>query len=276
MTLRNLPIVSLVFVAALSPEPALPDVVILKSGKELQVEKVWQENGRVWVVIDGMRASIKPSSVKRIASDSSAGSQNDAAEKKAQAPSNQVNPKTAKPVPRPESKKVSQRPAAPKPANLNKDHRRIFPDEKFGDLKWGIRASVIKGLEKISAGGGSDDIVEYLAVSKNLTLGKIPLKSIQYAFWRDQLYMLTFWTEGHSNYTALRDEVFRQFGQGRRDAQAFEKFRWTETPDDMMLEYSKEAQQSTLWLRSAEIDRQYKLSRLKRQASYLKWIKSRN
>ena len=170
MTLRNLPIVSLVFVAALSPEPALPDVVILKSGKELQVEKVWQENGRVWVVIDGMRASIKPSSVKRIASDSSAGSQNDAAEKKAQAPSNQVNPKTAKPVPRPESKKVSQRPAAPKPANLNKDHRRIFPDEKFGDLKWGIRASVIKGLEKISAGGGSDDIVQYLAVSKNLTL----------------------------------------------------------------------------------------------------------
>jgi len=109
-----------------------------------------------------------------------------------------------------------------------------------------------------------------------LKTGKAALSSIHYAFWRDRLYMVTIRTKGRSNYTALRDEVFRQFGQGHRADPSFEKYLWTDTPNDMMLHYSKEGQQGLFWLRSSDIGRQYKLSKISGPASYLKWIKSRN
>jgi len=94
--------------------------------------------------------------------------------------------------------------------------------------------------------------------------------------WRDRLYMLTIGTEGRSNFLALRGEVFRQFGRGLRTDPALERYIWTEGPNDIMLQYSKDGQQGLLWLRSSELDRQYKLSQIKSPASLLKWMKSRN
>lgn len=42
------------------------DVVVLKTGKKFDVEKVWRENDKIWIIFQGMRASIPPSKVARI------------------------------------------------------------------------------------------------------------------------------------------------------------------------------------------------------------------
>jgi len=57
---------TIVFVMALSSISTLADVVILKNGKEFRVEKAWQEDGQIWIIFHGMRASIPPSKVDRI------------------------------------------------------------------------------------------------------------------------------------------------------------------------------------------------------------------
>ena len=93
---------------------------------------------------------------------------------------------------------------------------------------------------------------------------------------RDRLYMLTILTEGRSNFTALRGEVFRQFGRGLRTDPKLERYLWTEGPSDVMLQYSMDGQQGLLWLRSSELDRQYKLSQIRSHASFLNWMRSRN
>ena len=121
-----------------------------------------------------------------------------------------------------------------------------------------------------------EGVAEYRQTIENLKFGQAVLSSMHYAFWRDRLYMLTLRTRGHTNYIALRDEVFRQFGKGLRADQALERFLWTDEPSDMMLEYTKSDQQGMLWLRSSQMDRQYKLAQVRSQASYLKWMKSRN
>jgi hypothetical protein len=296
MNPRKFLILVIIFIMALFSLSAPADVVILKNGKTLKVEKVWQENGQTWIVIDGMRARIPHNKVKRIESNSGRGTSNvDLKKEKTanlkkispktpkvdlkkekRADVEKLSPKTPKDTPPVQAKYASQSVVSPKPARIQKDQSQIFPDKKFGDLKWGTRMSAINGLEKNKAAKEADGIVEYRRAGENLTLAKIPLESIQYAFWRDRLYMLTIWTQGRSNFAALRDEVFRQFGQGRRAGQFFEKYLWTETPNDIMLEYSKDGQQGMLWLRSSEMDRQYKLSKLDGHASYLKWMKSRN
>jgi hypothetical protein len=256
--------------------PTRADVVVLKTGKKFNVEKVWRENDQIWIMYHGMRARISPSKVARIESTSN----RDAAKldlKKEESPNIKRLPRsTPRDASGRQAKIASQTAPPPQPAKTKKDRDRIFPEDNFGELKWGTKIYAIKGLEKIQDAEGQDGIVEYRRQNENLKFGQAALSSIHYAFWRDQLYMLTIRTQGGSNYTALRREVFRQFGKGLRTDQVFERYLWTDAPNDMMLQYSKDGEQGLLWLRSGEIDRQYKLSQISGPAYYLRWMKSRN
>ena len=267
---------TIVFVMALSSISTLADVVILKNGKEFRVEKAWQEDGQIWIVFHGMKASIPPSKVERIESNSNSGTRNFDLKKEKSTEFKKISrtpPPDAPPI---QTKYATQTASTPQPAHIKKDQSQIFPDERFRNLRWGTAISALKGLQKIKAAEKPDDIAEYLRTKEDLKLGEIALKSIHYAFWRDRLYMVTLWTQGRSNYTALHDEVFRHFGKGYRADHSLERYLWSDTPNDMVLQYSKDSQQGMLWLRSSDINRQYKLSQLSGHASYLKWIKSRN
>ena len=276
LTLRRWFLISLIVGLALLSASANADVVVLKTGKTFEVEKVWREDDRIWIIFHGMRASIPQSKVARIETKSIDKTQKltppkevGASNKEAARPTNTEN--------RPRQTKSASQTALPfRPGVIKQDQSRIFPDKAYSQLKWGARFSSIKGLEKIQDAGGADGVVEYQRTNEDLKLGSARLSSIHYSFWRDKLYMLTIRTQGQSNYEALRDDILRQFGKGRRDDHASERYLWTKAPNDMMLQYTKDGEQGLLWLRSSEIDRQYKLSRMSGHASYLKWMKSRN
>jgi hypothetical protein len=267
---------AIVFVMALSSISTLAEVVILKNGKELRVEKAWQEDGQVWIIFHDMRASIPPSKVERIERNSNSGIRNFDLKKEKSTEFKKISTTPPTDAPPIQTKHTSQAPSTPQPAHIKKDQSQIFPDERFHNLRWGTEISALKDLQKIKAAEGPDDIAEYLRTKKDLKLGEVALKSMHYSFWRDRLYMVTLWTQGRLNYTALRDEVFRHFGKGRRADHSLERYLWSDTPNDMMLQYSKDSLQGMLWLRSSDIDRQYRISQLSGHASYLKWMKSRN
>ncbi len=250
-------------------------VVVLKTGKIIEVEKVWQENGQIWIVYHGMRASIPPGKVERIENDSN--NDPDKLDLKNEKPDKlkEITRSTPQASPHLQTNYASQTASPPQPTKIKKDQGRIFPNESFSDLRWGTKISAIKGLEKVQDPEGQEGVAEYLLKKENVKFGKATLSSIHYAFWRDGLYTVTIRTEGGPNYTALHDEVYRLFGEGHRVDQSFEKYLWTDTPSDMMLQYSKDDQQGLLWLRSREINRQLKLSEISGHASYLKWMKSR-
>ena len=234
---RRYLIPTIIFCMAVFSLSVRADEVVLKTGKKFEVEKVWRENGQIWIVFHGLRVSIPQSKVERIESDSDSGPGN---------------------------------------LGLKKDQNWIFPGEIFPDLRWGTKISAVKGLEKVQGPDKQDGVAEYLLEKENLKFGPAALSSIHCAFWRDRLYMVTIRTKNQSNFIALRDEVFRLFGKGLRVDPSIEKYLWTAVPNDMMLQYSKDGQQGLLWLRSSEIDRKLKLSKISGHASYLKLIKSRN
>ena len=269
-------IAAIVFSLALFSLSVQADVLVLKTGKKIEVDKVWQENGQIWIVFHGMRASIPPGKIERLENDSNNDPGKLDLKDEEKAKLKEIARSTPQAPPRLQTKYVSQTASAPQPTKIKKDQGRIFPHERFSDLRWGTKISAIKGLEKVQDPEGQGAVAEYLLKKENLKFGKAALSSIHYAFWRDQLYTVTIRTEDRSNYTALRDEVYRQFGEGQRVDQSFERYLWTDAPSDMMLQYSKDDQQGLLWLRSREIDRQLKLSEISGHASYLKWMKSRN
>ncbi len=268
---------TIIFCMALFSLSVRADEVVLKTGKKFEVEKVWRENGKIWIVFHGLRVSIPQGKVERIESnsDSGPGNLNLKKEEKANLKNNTRSTPQATP-PRLQAKLSSQTISTPQPTKFNNDQGWIFPGEIFPDLRWGTKISAVKGLEKVQGPDKQDGVAEYLLEKENLKFGPAALSSIHCAFWRDRLYMVTIRTKNQSNFIALRDEVFRLFGKGLRVDPSIEKYLWTAVPNDMMLQYSKDGQQGLLWLRSSEIDRKLKLSKISGHASYLKLIKSRN
>jgi len=276
MNPRRYIIPAIIVSLALFSHAARADVVVLKTGKKIEVEKVWREDGKIWIVYQGMRASIPQSKVDRIESKSKIDTAKSTPQKEAKLDVKNAATSSPPSTPRQRTKHDAQSTALPPPVEMNKDQRLIFPDGALSKLRWGTQVTEISGLKKILDAVEQDGVAEYQQKKEKLTFGKAELSWVNYAFWRDRLYMLTIGTEGRSNFTALRGEVFRQFGRGLRTDPALERYLWTEGTKDIMLQYSEDDQQGLLWLRSSELDRQYKLSQIRSPASLLKWMKSRN
>ena len=251
-------------------------VVVLKTGKKFEVEKVWREEDKIWFVFHGMKASIPQSKMEHIENESKNESEKLVPQKEAKLDIKNTTTSPLRQTYRRPIRQATQSTPMPPSTEIKRDQRQIFPGGGLNDLQWGTKIAEIRGLEKIRDAAEQEGVAEYRQKKEGLAFGKAELSSINYAFWRDRLYMLTILTKGRSNYTALHDEVFRQFGRGHRKNPAHERYLWTDGPNDIMLQYSADGQRGLLWLRSSELDRQYKLSQMKSHASYLKWMKSRN
>jgi hypothetical protein len=152
----------------------------------------------------------------------------------------------------------------------------FFRSNGFRDLQWGDPVSAAGGLQLIDSAMDLEGVTEYERPGDILFIGSTPITSIIYAFWQDQLYTVTIWMQGYSDFTALREMVFKQFSRGRLSDQSGERYLWSQTPTDMMLEYIRASEKGLLWLRSCELDRKYKLSKINSHTSVLKWMNSRN
>ena len=269
-------ILATIFGMVLSSLSVQADEVILKSGKKFEVEKVWRENGQIWIIFHGLKTRIPQSRVERIKSDSKSDFSTLSLTGEEKANSKKIARSTPQKSPLLQSKYASPAASAPRPSKIEKDQSPIFPGKNFRDLRWGTSVSAINGLKEVQNPDKQAGYTEYLLNKENLKLGLAKLSSLQCAFWRDRLYMVTLLTEHQSNFTDLRAETFRLFGQGLRVDQAYERYIWTAGPHDIMLQYSQKDQQGLLWLRSSKINRQLKLSRIGSHTPYLKWIKSRH
>ena len=244
---------------------AFGDVVLLKNGKILEVERAWQEGDQIWFVYQDMKASIPQSKVTRIESDSGD-------------PENQINAEiqeSGAPSAQKTLSNLNDRKAADHPSGRNKTPL-VLHEEGLGDLKWGDKAANVKGLKIRYADSGLKDVVEYIRPHDALILGEATLTSVVYAFWRNQLYTITVWTRGHANYLALRKAAFEHFGDGIQVDRSGKEYLWSNDHSDVMLEYAEADQYGMLWMRCKELDRKYKLSQLSGHTSYIRLMKSKN
>ena len=240
------------------PSTILADLIILKNGNQLKVEKAWLEDDQVCFIYEELEASIPQNKILQIYADS---------EKpiKSSEPDNHVSTV---------STNLRVLPTDQRKLNRTKQSPPLRPDG-IGDLKWGTHATSISGLQQKQTDSGLKDVVEYIRPNDGLKLGEAELTSIVYAFWRNQLYTVTIWIQGPSNYKALRQKAFDHFGRGSRPDDAAEKYLWTNSDTDLMLKYTNEDQNGFLWMRGKDMDRKFKLSRLSSHTSYLRWMKSR-
>ncbi|MGD9112158.1 MAG: hypothetical protein PVI77_07390 [Desulfobacterales bacterium] len=270
LILINLIVQFLIFLPTLTQA----ETIVLKSEKQIIVEKSWEEDNHIWFIFQGMKACIPKHEVKKIVHNDPKQGQKASLPKvkKNNFVSNVSRP--TKTSTRTQTEQPDQVTPSPQDTASQPNITTCFRKDGFRDLRWGVNVSTVSGLQKRAVETGLDDVIEYDRPSDPLKIGNVELFSIIYAFWKDELYTVTIWTQGQSNYMQLRDRVFAQYGQGYRCQQYPERYLWSEGLTDMMLRYDETHQQGALWLRSRELDRKYKLSKMNGHTTYLKWMNS--
>jgi hypothetical protein len=253
---------------------ALADTVHLNNGNALKVEKSWQENDQVWFIFQGMKASIPRSKVARI--EKGAGNPAKAAgtENPSAAAKHATRLQPAKKPPPIQIIKTAGTPDASQQLPRSANKPLVLCKDGLADMKWGLSRAGVRGLKIRQTDSGLQDVIEYVRPGDSLKLGGATLKTVVYAFWRDQLYTVSIWTQGRENFKALRDSAFEHFGQGTRIDGSGEKYLWSNRNTDIMLKYTRDDQFGLLWMRGKELDRKLKLSQLNGHTSFVKQMKS--
>ena len=254
--------------------PALADTVFLKNGKTLKVETSWQEGDQIYFIFSDMRASIPQSKVVRIEKAPRKPTKSGSSENQSNVDLKGTHPPPAEKFPLNRIKQTAGTSTDPQQLPRSNEEPLVFRKNGLGDLKWGSRLANIRGLEIKQTESGLIDVIEYVRPKDPLKLGDTALKTVVYAFWRDQIYTVSIWTQGQENYKALRDSAFAQFGKGTRIDGSSKRYLWTNDTTDVMLKYNHDGQYGLLWMRCKELNRKLKLSKLKNHASFLKRMKS--
>jgi hypothetical protein len=251
------------------------DTVVLKNGRELKVSKTWQEGDQLCFIFHGVKAGIPHSKISRIESDSDDRNKSIARKKKAKYDLKRISRKSAEDLTRGQAEDTARTDSNASEAVIPSQPCSALRKDGFCDLQWGRKVSSVDGLKIRQTVSDLDDVVEYVRPRDFFKIGDAAMESVIYSFWQDQLYSVTIWTKGYSNFTALRDAVFTEFGPGIRNDSTRERYLWPDAFSDIMLDYIQADQYGMLWLRSKELDRRCKSSRLKSPATYLKWMRSR-
>jgi hypothetical protein len=213
------------------------DTIILKDGTRLETKRSWEKNGKLMFYMEDLVTSVNKRDVERIEKTNS-------------------------------DQKVS-------PHFEKAEDADFGISDGFRDLPWGSKLSNMAGIVKTETDTGLSGVVECVRPHDVLRIGKAELANIIYSFWRDQLYTVTIWTQNYSNYEALRSAAFERFGEGSRRNESIERYIWSDTLTDRMLEYVKEGEYGMLWMRSRDLDRKLKSSKYDASISYIKWLRSR-
>jgi hypothetical protein len=253
---------------------ALADTVHLKNGNAIKVEKSWQEDGQVWFIFHGMKASLPQSKVVRIEKGAGHRAKRARLENHSTIEITAARPQPAKKTLPPQIIKTAGTSAASQQLPLSTKKALVLCKDGLADMKWGATRATVRGLEIKQTDSGLKDVIEYVRPNDSLKLGGATLITVVYAFWRDQLYTVSIWTQGREDFKALRDPVFKVFGKGTRIDGSGEKYLWSNSSTDIMLKYTSDDQYGLLWMRDKKLDRKLKLSQLNGHTSYLKRMTS--
>lgn len=271
---------------------AVADHVVLVTGEVMTVDHAHLKDGRVWITWNGLSLSIAEKDVQRIESDgknhiivhdnpspskpelSTPGTQNPPPKKIA----SQRKPQTkSPPAKRSAPENAAGKSKAPAKTDQNTDSSEpvelsataeelltFLEFDGFGDIKWGAHREAQTGLKRVFKNSELPEVIEYVRPTDSLQLGSdAEPATIKYAFWKDRLYMVTLWAPGPEAFDSIRQAMVNKFGQGIPKPENPHTLYWIDDDADRMIEYLEDKGLSLLWMRSREINNQYKLTQLR-------------
>lgn len=134
----------------------------------------------------------------------------------------------------------------------------------FGGMKWGDHLTSQEGFRKLEEDSELPEVFEYILRDEPVQLGSDTEDPVvKYAFWKNRLYMVTLWAAGPASYSSMREAMVKRYGPGIQSPDKKQTHYWMDDSADRMIDYLEDKEVGMLWMRSREINHQYKLSQLR-------------
>jgi len=128
--------------------------------------------------------------------------------------------------------------------------------EGFNGIKWETELSTLKEMKPYRKDLSHGGIDFYLKAGDGYKLKNGKLIPIQYGFWRGKFYVGMVITKGVTDWDALREAVFREFGEGSKSFSNREEYLWLGNNTVMALRYSEFSKTGIFYIRSNSMSRQ--------------------
>ncbi len=120
------------------------------------------------------------------------------------------------------------------------------------------KSEVKEGEYKTETDPAFGGVIQYYLPKNEYRFGRVEVDGITYGFWREQFLTVTIWTEGFSNYKALKKEVFKRYGEGWQNNKSVERWVWLDDDTQRMLEYDGDMESGMLVLMNRKLHRKIK------------------
>ena len=253
--------------------------VVLITGDVMTVDQARVEEDRVWISWSGLTLSIDKKDVLRI---ESGGKRHVIVNDK---PSRRISSKPRAPKQPSKSSRIekavktpSKKEKTPKkksgkpdsttgPGALSKSAEQFMAflePNGFAGVKWGDYPEPQAGFRKLDQDSELPEVFEYFRKSDPVQLGPEEQSPVvKYAFWKNRLYMVTLWAAGLEAYSSMRDAMVKRYGPGIQSPKKKQTYYWVDNTADRMIDYLEDKEVGMLWMRSREINHQYKLSQMR-------------
>jgi hypothetical protein len=122
--------------------------------------------------------------------------------------------------------------------------------EGYSGIKWETQLSTLSGMKHSRTDPTHGGVEFYVREGDTFKLENGKLKPVQYGFWRQKFYVAVVTTKGPEEFNALKEAVFKKFGEGAKPFTNREEYLWVGKNAIMSLQYDDNSKFGTYYIRS--------------------------
>ena len=122
--------------------------------------------------------------------------------------------------------------------------------EGYNGIKWETKLSTLEKMKHSRTDPTHGGIEFYVREGDTFKLENGKHKIVQYGFWREKFYVAVVSTKGPEEFNALKDAVFKKFGEGAKPFTNREEYLWVGKNVIMSLQYDDNSKFGTYYIRS--------------------------
>jgi len=122
--------------------------------------------------------------------------------------------------------------------------------EGYNGIKWETKLSTLTGMKHVRTDPTHGGIELYVRQGDTFKLGNGKHLMVEYGFWREKFYVALVTIKTREEMNALKDAVFKNFGEGAKPFVNRDEYLWVGKNVAMALHYDENLKFGTYYIRS--------------------------
>ena len=130
----------------------------------------------------------------------------------------------------------------------------------YNGITWETKLSTLERMKHYRTDPSFGGIDFYIREGDTFKLVNGQDKVVHYGFWKEKFYVAVVQTKGLAEWNALKETVFKKYGEGAKPFLNQEEYMWDGKNADMVLRYNENLKTGTYYIRSLSVSKQIQRS----------------